>query len=101
MTIQKGPDDDREIQALLETELKQGRLVDVLVDLLSSSAGSPEIRINGVAVPLAAPQPPISDKSCYKKCLKDSLGKPDPDAFYRQCIKKCKPKFTLAVEIET
>lgn len=91
--------EDAELNQLLERALKEGRLADLIVDLLASAA-VPEILINGEPVALAAaPQIPISDKSCYKKCLKDSLGKPDPDAFYGKCIKGCKPKTNLSFEI--
>jgi hypothetical protein len=90
-------DDDKDLHDMLEKELREGRLANLIVDLLTSTDDS-EVQINGVAVPLA-PKPPISDKSCYKQCLKDSLGKSDPDAFYAKCIKKCKPKHQLDLQI--
>ena len=88
--------DDVELQQLLERYLKEGRLADVIVDLLTS-IGESDVYVNGVAVARAA-KPPTSDKSCYKKCLKDCLGASDPDKCYAQCIKNCKPK-SITVEV--
>lgn len=92
-------EDDRELEELLGKKLKAGELVEFLVAILSGKAEDPEIVVNGTAIALKSNDPPISDKSCYKQCLKDSLGKADPDAFYKACAKKCTPKTTFTVGI--
>ena len=78
---------DYEIEKDLAQLAKEGKLVDFIIDLLAEiDSIPPEIEINGVA--LRAPvKPPISDKSCYKKCLKESTK---PGGNYKECIKKCK-----------
>ena len=76
---------DRDLLKLAE----KGQLADFIVDLLIE-ADRPEIELDGGSVVLRqASKPPTTDKSCYKKCLKESI---DPKKPYSECIKKCKPK---------
>lgn len=86
---------DVELQGIFEELSKEGRLVDYIVGLLADADG-PEIEVNGVTVSLQAPNPPISDKSCYKKCLKEDIRNPGS---YKECIKKCRPKSRLSIGI--
>ena len=72
---------------------EKGRLADILADLLIA-ADEPQIEINGTPVALRSAPVPISDKSCYKKCLKGEVKNPGS---YAKCIKKCKPKIRLSL----
>ena len=91
MKAQKKNGSDVELENILAEMSKEGRLVEFLTDILAEadSPDAPDIEINGVALSIAT-APPISDKSCYKKCLKEST-KPGGES-YSKCIKKCKPK---------
>lgn len=91
MNTKKQNVNDAELEKTLAEMAKEGRLVEFLTDILAEadSPDAPDIEINGVALNISN-APPISDKSCYKKCLKEST-KPGGES-YSKCIKKCKPK---------
>jgi len=82
---------DYELENALKEMAENGKLVDFIIDLLAERDRIlPDVVLNGI--PLMAPvKPPISDKSCYKKCLKESI---DPKKPYSECIKKCKTTST-------
>jgi hypothetical protein len=86
---------DAELRALFETMMKEGRLVDYVVDLLARSDGM-DIQINGVSVSFRQAGFPINDRSCYKKCLREDTRNPGS---YAECIKKCRPKPQVDIAI--
>jgi hypothetical protein len=92
--------DDKETYELLERALRNGTLLDTIVDFMSVDI-EPEIFVNGQAVPLApgGTGGTTSDKTCYKDCFKKCLGATDHDKCYKDCTKKCKPKKTIEITI--
>lgn len=82
---------DADLEHLLAEMAKEGKLLNFILNLLEQAdlANTPNISVNGKAIPLLAATPPISDKSCYKKCLKES-AKPGGRT-YSNCVKQdCK-----------
>jgi hypothetical protein len=87
---------DEELASRLKDLAGQDRLTDYLTDLLAA-ADRPQFDIGGAAVALmASDDPPINDKSCYKACLHEDIRNPGS---YAACIKKCRPKASLTLEV--
>ncbi|MBY5991320.1 hypothetical protein [Ferrimonas balearica] len=90
------PISDAELDAHFMKLAEAGTLTSYIVELLESGdlAGLPDVEVNGTALKLDGGL--ISDKSCYKKCLKEDVRNPGS---YAKCIKKCKPKSKLRLSI--
>jgi hypothetical protein len=93
MSAQKQQDDD--ISARLKELAAEGRLEDIIVNMLAA-ADEAVMQFEGTGVMMrAVADPPISDKSCYKKCLREDIKNPGS---YGNCIKKCRPTTKLVLE---
>ena len=92
--------DDKEVYDILERALKNGTLLDTIVDFLSVQ-NDPEIIVNGQAIPLApgGTGGTTTDKSCYKDCFKKCLKSTDHDKCYKDCTKNCKPKTKIEITL--